>query len=94
MTELKDSVLKENDAVEVENVSMETSEQEFVSEFEESDQKEEISLPATRIETVEQLEKAAEGAVLEVKSEIDQLKQHYYKLRIQETEAARAAFEA
>ena len=94
MTELKDSVLKENDTVEVENVSIETSEQEFVPEFEESDQREEISLPATRIETVEQIEKAAEGAVLEVKSEIDQLKQHYYKLRIQETEAARVAFEA
>ena len=31
MTELKDSVLKENDAVEVENVSIETSEQEFVA---------------------------------------------------------------
>ena len=57
MTELKDSVLKENDAVEVENVSVETSEQELsVPAFEESDQKDEIPLPATRIETVELIE--------------------------------------
>lgn len=94
MTELKDSVLKENEALEVENVCVENSEQEYVPVFEESEQKEEISLPATRIETVEQIEKAAEGDVLEVKNEIEQLKQHYYKLRIQETEAARAAYEA
>ncbi|MBR5323421.1 MAG: DUF349 domain-containing protein [Muribaculaceae bacterium] len=95
MTELKDSVLKENEAVEVENVSIETSEQELdVPAFEESVSKEEIPLPATRTETVEQIEKLAEGSVLEVKSEIDQLKQHYYKLRIQETEVARAAYEA
>ena len=94
MTELKDSVLKENEALEVENVCVENSEQEYVPVFEESEQKEEIFLPATRIETVEQIEKAAEGDVLEVKNEIEQLKQHYYKLRIQETEAARAAYEA
>ena len=94
MTELKDSVLKENEALEVENVCVENSEQEYVPVFEESEQKEEISLPATRIETVEQIEKAAEGDVLEVKNEIEQLKQHYYKLRMQETEVARAAYEA
>ena len=93
MTELKDSVLKENEALEVENVCVENSEQEYVPVFEESEQKEEISLPATRIETVEQIEKAAEGDVLEVKNEIEQLKQHYYKLRMQETEVARAAYE-
>ncbi|MBO5720380.1 MAG: DUF349 domain-containing protein, partial [Bacteroidales bacterium] len=67
---------------------------EFASATEESVQKEELSLPATRIETVEQIEKAIEGSVSEVKGEIEQLKQHYYKLRIQETESARLAFEA
>ncbi|MBR5531734.1 MAG: DUF349 domain-containing protein [Bacteroidales bacterium] len=94
MTELNDSVLKENETVEVENVSVENTEQEFASATEESVQKEELSLPATRIETVEQIEKAIEGSVSEVKGEIEQLKQHYYKLRIQETESARLAFEA
>ncbi len=93
MTELKDSVLKENETVEVENVSVENSEQEYISS-EESVQKEEVSLPTTRIETVELIEKSIEKSVLEIKGEIEQLKQHYYKLRIQETEAARAEYEA
>lgn len=93
MTELNDSVLKENEPIEVENVSNENIEQEIES-AEESISKEEMSLPATRLETVELIEKVADKNVAEVKSEIEQLKQHYYKLRIQETEAARAAYEA
>ena len=51
MTELKDSVLNENEIVDVENVSVEISEQEYLSS-EDSAQKEDISLPTTRIETV------------------------------------------
>lgn len=93
MTELKDSVLNENEIVDVENVSVEISEQEYLSS-EDSAQKEDISLPTTRIETVELIEQSIEKSVSEIKGEIEQLKQHYYKLRIQETEAARAAYEA
>ena len=93
MTELMDSVLNENEIVDVENVSVEISEQEYLSS-EDSVQKEEISLPTTRIETVELIEQSIEKSVSEIKGEIEQLKQHYYKLRIQETEAARVAYEA
>jgi hypothetical protein len=93
MTELMDSVLNENEIVDVENVSVEISEQEYLSS-EDSVQKEEISLPTTRLETVELIEQSIEKSVSEIKGEIEQLKQHYYKLRIQETEAARVAYEA
>lgn len=91
MTELKNSEMKEN--VEVENVSVEGIEQESIAELEDITQKEEIPLPSTRVETIEQIERAIEKPVSEVKSEVEQLKQHYYKLRAQENEAARVAFE-
>ena len=93
MTELMNSVLNENEIVDVENVSVEISEQEYLSS-EDSVQKEEVSLPPTRIETVELIEQLVEKSVSEIKGEIEQLKQYYYKLRIQETEAARVEFEA
>ena len=94
MTELKDSVLNENEIVELEKVSVEDSEQETSNALCEEMQKEELSLPATRIEVIEQIERAIERDIAEVKGEVEQLKQHYYKLRMQEYEVARAEYEA
>ncbi|MBR4119459.1 MAG: DUF349 domain-containing protein [Bacteroidales bacterium] len=94
MTELNDSVLKENEIAEVESVSVVVSEQEAMVAQCEEIQKEELSLPATRIEVVEQIERAIERDVAEVKGEVEQLKQHYYKLRMQEYEVARAEYES
>ncbi|MEG1573456.1 MAG: DUF349 domain-containing protein [Bacteroidales bacterium] len=53
---------------------------------------ERISL--SRIETIERLETIIEKPVEEVREEVDQLKQHYYKLRKQEVDEARAKYEA
>lgn len=93
MTELKDSVMNENEIVELESVSVVVSEQEATVAQCEEMQKEELSFPATRIEVIEQIERAIEREVSEVRGEIEQLKQHYYKLRMQEYEVARAEYE-
>ena len=93
MTELKDSVMNENEIVELESVIVVDSGQVTSDTTSEDIQKEELSFPATRIEVIEQIERAIEREVSEVKGEIEQLKQHYYKLRMQEYEVARAEYE-
>lgn len=57
-----------------------------------ADGQEKISM--SRVEIVDRLEAITEEPVEEVKDEVEQLKQHYYKLRKQEIDEAKAKHEA